>query len=357
MRYLSLVGFTANKLLLLLLLAMVISCSEEETGTVIPQGGSATKLWFASVPAGIIAQDPFSVTVHALRTDNIIDASFTGLITIAKGSGPGKMNGTLTKNAVGGVATFAGLTVDDDGDYTFRASSNGLSSAATDVIHANPAGSGPAIKLGFVQVPALISEMTPFTLTVQAQHGDNSVDPDYTGTITISQTGGPGTLSGVLSRTAVNGEAVFTDLSVSSHGVYYFSAVSDTLDAGSSGPVLVAPLVPTVVGTGIFAGQNGYVTSGTVDVVFNPDGSNHLMTRDDFAVTSTVGNVQVWLTDGAGAMDLNTSSVKTLVGTIVSGFSGAYEFPIPSDAGNYTHVVTFSEGLLLNLGNAELTVP
>ena len=336
---------------------LTFSCGSEDPAGTIPTGGSATKLWFGALPSRIIAVTPFSITVNALRTDNVLDASFAGVITIAKASGPGKLNGTLTHAAVAGVATFSGLTVDDDGDYTFLVSSPGLVGALTPVIPADPAGSGPAIKLGFVSLPASVSEMTPFTLTVQAQHGDNSIDPSYTGTVTLSLSSGSGTLSGTLSRSAVAGEAVFPDLEVSTYGTYYFSAVAETLLAGYSGPIAANPLAPTVVGTGTFVSQNGYTTSGNVDVVLMPDGSSGLITRSDFLVSSGAGEVGVWLTDGVGAADLNQSTEKVRVGSITTGFGGVYEFPIPSGAVNYTHVVTFSDGLGLNFGNAELVLP
>ena len=88
----------------------------------------------------------------------------TANVTLAIASGPsgGKLLGTTTVAAVGGVATFSTLSIDQAGSYTLSASGAGVGSTAT----SNPFAitPGPAAKLAFTSQPG---PSTPTT-----RHGD-----------------------------------------------------------------------------------------------------------------------------------------------------------------------------------------
>ncbi len=90
---------------------------------------AASQLAFVNLPFGAQQHKnlvPFMV--EARRADNFVDLNFTGNITIAKFSGLGAISGTLTQNAVAGVATFNNIQFDAAGTYTISASSSDLSS-------------------------------------------------------------------------------------------------------------------------------------------------------------------------------------------------------------------------------------
>ncbi len=72
-----------------------------------------------------------SIVVRALLPDLSLDTNYTGTLSISKNSGPGIISGTLTKVAVGGVATFDDITIDADGDYTILASGEVFMTTAT----------------------------------------------------------------------------------------------------------------------------------------------------------------------------------------------------------------------------------
>ncbi len=95
----------------------------------------ATNLAITSFPNyGQIGLPVGTFMVEARRPDQSIDVNYTGNITIAKFSGNGTMSGTLTKQAVGGVASFNDITFDATGSYTVQATASGLSSATSSAI-------------------------------------------------------------------------------------------------------------------------------------------------------------------------------------------------------------------------------
>jgi hypothetical protein len=74
-----------------------------------------------------------AVVVTAEDSSNNTLATFTGGITLAIGSGPGTLSGTLTQNAVGGVATFGDLSINQvaNGDTLVASPTGGLPAATS----------------------------------------------------------------------------------------------------------------------------------------------------------------------------------------------------------------------------------
>lgn len=85
--------------------------------------GNATHLAFNPAPPATAAVGVNLTTfrVEARRADNTIDTNFTGPITISKASGGGNMTGTVTVNAIAGIATFNNIQFDDAGTHTIAA--------------------------------------------------------------------------------------------------------------------------------------------------------------------------------------------------------------------------------------------
>ena len=97
---------------------------------------AATSLSFTTLPttarAGLLlAPQP---VVRVLDADGSPFSGFSGSVTIAFGANPGQgtLGGTTTVQAVNGVASFPGLSVDKVGSgYTLVASATGLTSATS----------------------------------------------------------------------------------------------------------------------------------------------------------------------------------------------------------------------------------
>src|SRR5262249_27806583 len=89
-------------------------------------------------PASLAAGAGFGLIVAAEDPFGQIDASYAGNVTVALGNAPGAaaLGGEVSVVAIGGVATFAGLTLNQGGQgYTLQATSNGLSRATTNGIN------------------------------------------------------------------------------------------------------------------------------------------------------------------------------------------------------------------------------
>ena len=108
----------------------VLTAGTSNTFTVLD---AASYLTFENVPAtGSAGTNLSSFTVSARRSsDNSVDQAFTGSITISKNSGPGTLSGTLSVNAVNGVATFNAAQFNQSGTYTLAASSGSLTGATS----------------------------------------------------------------------------------------------------------------------------------------------------------------------------------------------------------------------------------
>jgi hypothetical protein len=99
--------------------------------------GTAAKLAFTQAPNGSAGM-PLEVEVQVQDSNGNVVTSATNAITIS--SSPTGVTGTLTSNAVAGVATFS-LTFPNQGTYTLTAAGSGFSSATNGPITIGAAGS------------------------------------------------------------------------------------------------------------------------------------------------------------------------------------------------------------------------
>ena len=77
---------------------------------------------FIVTPGSVVSGAGFNVRVEfRLPNSPTIDTTFNGVVTLSKATGPGTLSGTLTANAVNGVATFTGVSLNSFGSYTLRA--------------------------------------------------------------------------------------------------------------------------------------------------------------------------------------------------------------------------------------------
>lgn len=77
----------------------------------------------ATAQAGKVAS---AVAVHALGRNGVIAENFSGPVTLAIAGQPGMLGGTVTRNAVNGIATFDNLVFPSPGTFTLTAASAGL---------------------------------------------------------------------------------------------------------------------------------------------------------------------------------------------------------------------------------------
>src|SRR5207249_218727 len=129
-------------------------------------------------------------------------------------SGTGPLQGTLTKAAVAGVATFTGLRLDDASDAKTLRFADGALTAADATAFTDRTSA--AKEIGVTTQPAGATAGSAFTTQpiVKIEDQYNNVVTSDTSTVTVSLGSGTGPLQGTLTKAAVAGVATFTGLRI-----------------------------------------------------------------------------------------------------------------------------------------------
>ena len=226
--------------------------------------------------------------------------TFTGPVAIAFGtnSTSATLGGTTTVNAVAGVATFSGLTVNKNGTaYTLVASNSGLVSATTGTFDI---AVGAPNKLVFSVQPTGAIANAPMSpaMVVNAQDSQGNATPSFTGAVTLAFATNPSsaTLGGTLTVNAVAGAATFSGISVSAPGTgYSLSASATGLTAATSSLFNTGGGVATSISVASGGAQTGLISTALalpVVIQVNDAGSNPVAgTTVTFAVVTGGGSV------------------------------------------------------------------
>jgi hypothetical protein len=323
--------------------------------------GTAAKLVFnpspSNAPAG--AAFPTQPSVEAHDAGGNLVTSFNGMLTlsIANNAGGGTLSGTATASAVGGVATFGGLSIDKAGaGYTLQASDGTLTgiSAAFDI------AAGAPVALFFTNSPADTRVGVAFTNqpVVEARDAFGNIASGFNGPVTLAITGGTGALGASLlpganvTVNAVNGVASFSGLNIDKIAVGY------KLTASIAGPLSVDSTAFNITATGlVFTVQPVTTPAGQTFVVTlaAQDATNNLDTTFNGPVTLAIkpgtgaprgtlgGTVRVNAVNGVAdfsAQGLNI--VKAASGYILlastSGLAGAESQPFDITSGPVTQL-------------------
>ncbi len=194
-------------------------------------------------PPSLTAGQTFGLSVEAVDALGNLNPTFSSPVTLSLGNNAGgTLDGTLTVNAVNGVAAFSGLTLDKAGiGYTLQVSSNGLTATTTGAFTVTAAAT---TKLAVTTPPpGTVVVGNGFGLTVAAEDAFGNVTPTFNGTVTLALQNNPGgaTLGGILTAHAVNGVAVFSGLTLNKAGVgYTLRATANGLTATTTGAFNVA---------------------------------------------------------------------------------------------------------------------
>ncbi|MEE2672020.1 MAG: fibronectin type III domain-containing protein [Bdellovibrionota bacterium] len=176
-----------------------------------------------------------SITVEIRDGSNSLVTTDTSSITVAiatdPSAGAATLSGTLTVNAVGGVATFSDLNIDKaHANYTLIFSSGSLTAANSSSFTITP---GVRAALAFSVQPSNadmnIAISPSIEVEIQDAYGNKTTDTDNVTLALNNDPSGSATLGGTLSVAAVNGTASFSDISLDYAGVGF------TLDATATG--------------------------------------------------------------------------------------------------------------------------
>ena len=202
-----------------------------------------TQLVFTTPPssstAGAAISPAVEVEVRDAGGSRVTAARNTVTLAIGTNAGSGTLSGTATVNAVNGIATFSGLSIDKAGTgYTLAASSTSLTGATSGGFDIAP---GPAARLQFsVQPPAVVEGNSPLGVEVQIADNFGNVVPTATNPVTLeigrrAMFGASARLLGTPTVPAVGGVAAFSNLRLDLAGAgYTLNARSGSLATAGS---------------------------------------------------------------------------------------------------------------------------
>ena len=177
-----------------------------------------------------------------------LETGYGSAVTIGLVAGPaaGDLGGSLTAAASGGVATFAGLAIDQAGSgYAVQATATGLTPATTTSVGVTPAA--PAQLVMPAGPPPTLAAGSPFGLAVSVEDVYGNLITGYGGEVTVGLVGGPAgvALGGVLTVPASGGVATFAGLDVTESGSgYTIAATGAGLTSAASSAFTVTPAAP-----------------------------------------------------------------------------------------------------------------
>jgi hypothetical protein len=233
-----------------------------EASTTVTQtattNATPTQLAYSQQPSNATAGQAISpaIVVDVENANGDVVTTDNSAVTIAIASGPSgaTIGGTLTVDAVNGVATFTGLTLTQAGNYTFTVTDSSLTEATSSSFSIN---AGSPATLTLTSQPTNTTAGTDLPLTVEVQDAYGNPINGTNVTVAIANSPANATLGGTLTVATVNGIATFNNLTVYRAGGYTLNVTSGSLSAttGSfaityAGPQLVFDVEPANITAG-----------------------------------------------------------------------------------------------------------
>lgn len=220
---------------------VTVGCGDDEA--IGPEGaGPPAKVAFSVQPtsttAGAAISPAVEIEVRDANDNLVTDSRATVTLIVDTNPGGGSLEGTTTVNAVNGIASFSGLSIDKAGTgYSLTASSGTLTEATSNAFDNSAA---VASKLEFSVQPPDVDGNDLFTAEVRVMDAFGNVVPTATDPISVEidrrpALGASARLLGTTTVTAVAGVASFTDLRIDVPGAdYALSARSGALTGAGS---------------------------------------------------------------------------------------------------------------------------
>lgn len=251
--------------------------------------GAASKLAFTTQPSGGAAGSNFGTQPVVKIQDQFGSTvtSATDQITLAIGTnaGPGTLSVTTNPlNASGGIASFAGVKIDNVGTgYTLTAAATGLTGATSNLFNVTLGG----VATKYVVTSSSYSTPAGNNVTITAQLADASNIPVLTSglTVTWSKSDSHGSFASSTSTTNSSGIATVT------FTTYTVSGTSTTVTATDGGALTgTSSSITTVAGAAAkyLVTSSSYSTTAGSDVTISAqlaDSNNNSVTTSGLSVT------------------------------------------------------------------------
>jgi hypothetical protein len=192
-----------------------VSNGQQVTFTGTAQPSSAAVVAFTSQPSNTVAGATMAPVVVAVRDffgNTVTTSSAAVTLTIGTNPGSGTLGGTVTRNAVNGVATFSDLSINRVGTgYTLSAASTGLTSATSDAFAITVGAPAQIDILAGNGLAAVVNENTATPPKVKVSDANGNVVPNAS--VNFVVTGGGGTIILTADGARVTSGTVTTDAS------------------------------------------------------------------------------------------------------------------------------------------------
>ena len=307
-----------------------------------PGGGTPTKLAVTTINNGASpsTNTDFDVVVQLQDADdNAIVATKDTTVTLTLASGNGALGGTLSGTISSGnnSVTFSGIT--------YNTAESGVSITASNTGGSLTAGTSStfevlsaADQLVLIDVPtsAYVGESFP-SFTVEARRsGDNSVDLNYTKSITVSIATGTGTIGGTTTQSSTNGVATFNDITIDAAGSFTIEATDGSLSSTASSGITIS--AATIVINEIMADPTGIDSNGDGTVETSEDEYVEFVNTGDSNL-----DISSWtIEDGSGLRHTFAAS------TILQPLQAVVVFGGGVPTGNFGDALVFTASLGLN---------
>jgi hypothetical protein len=231
---------------------------------------AASQLAFVQQPGNVTSGSTIRPAVTVAVEDQFgnVATNDSSSVTISVATGPSsKAKGTLTEQAVNGIATFSDLSLDTRGSYTLQATDGLLTAAASNDfaigVGAIAAVSNPVTHLIFMQQPsnAIAGNAINPSIVVELEDRSKNIATSDDSDVTLSISSGPvgASIGGIVTVAAVNGVATFNDILLDTAGHYRLTASVNGLTIVSKTitilPAAAAHLSFTQASTDVVAGR------------------------------------------------------------------------------------------------------
>ena len=341
--------------------ATISGVAINQTATVTVTPDAPTALAFTTQPSNTGANTPITPAVVVELRDqfgNRVNSSANVLMTIGANPASGTLSGTLTQAAVGGVASFSNLAINNAGTgYTLVASSSGVPNATSSAFNITPPV--PSASLSTVSAnPTSFTAGGGSTITVTVKDGLGNAMSGVA--VTLSSTVGGDVITQPSSPTDVGGVTTGT-VSGTSVGPRTITAVAGGVTLNQQPSVTVTAGAPSA-GTSTVGASPTSITAGsgssTITVTVRDQYGNPVSGSNVVLAASGTGNTLTQPVGPTNASGVTTGTLSSSVAETKTVSATAGGTPIaqtamvtvtpPGSAATITHTLLTSGGNIVN---------
>ena len=305
--------------------------------------GTATKLAFTTSPSNSTSGTAFTTQPVVTVLDaagNTTTGTNPVMLTITTAAGATLTCSADPVNAVSGMATFAGCSINKTGTYTLTAAASGLTNSVSTSFTITP---GAATQLVFTTNPSVSTAGTVFgtqpVVTVRDGSGNTVTSSTASVTLTITTPAGATLSCSANPKTAVAGVVTFAGCSINTAGTYTLTAAASGLTTAVSANFTITAPATKLAFTRNPSNSSVSQAFNTQPVVTIQDASGNTVTSSSASVTLTV------TPPGGPTLTCNANPINAVAGVATfagCGLDAAGTYTLTASASGLTSAVSAS---------------